>query len=94
MPNKYASGVAAALFKVSIPFLVCSYNKSGSKTQVFMKLGLCQVLTSDQGTEFNNQINKELMNLLDIDYRLTTPYHPQVNNRLERTLITLSHCIG
>ena len=43
-----------------------------------MKYGLCKVVTSDQGTEFNNAINQELMKLLKIDYRLTTPYHPQV----------------
>ena len=39
------------------------------------KYGLCKVVTSDQGTEFNNAINQELMKLLKIDYRLTTPYH-------------------
>ena len=46
--------------------------------QVFMKMGLCRVVTSDQGKEFNNKLNAELMKLLGIDHRLTTPYHPQV----------------
>ena len=45
-----------------------------------MKMGLCRVVTSDQGKEFNNQVNKELMDLLGIDYHLTTPYHPQVKS--------------
>ena len=43
-----------------------------------MKMGLCRVVTSDQGKEFNNHLNAELMKLLDIDHHLTTPYHPQV----------------
>ena len=43
-----------------------------------MKFGLCRVVTSDQGKEFNNNLNEELMKLLGIQHRLTTPYHPQV----------------
>ncbi len=43
-----------------------------------MKMGLCRVVTSDQGKEFNNKLNSELMKLLNIDHHLTTPYHPQV----------------
>ena len=43
-----------------------------------MRFGICRVVTSDQGSEFNNCLNQELMALLQIDYRLTTPYHPQV----------------
>ena len=43
-----------------------------------MRMGICSVITSDQGSEFNNSLNRELMALLKIDYRLTTPYHPQV----------------
>ena len=43
-----------------------------------MRMGLPQVITSDQGREFNNKLDKRLMKLLGIDHRLTTPYHPQV----------------
>ena len=44
-----------------------------------MRMGIPKVVTSDQGTEFNNQLNDEFMNLLSIDHRLSTPYHPQVS---------------
>ena len=45
-----------------------------------MRMGLCKVVTSDQGKEFNNALNKELMKKFGIDHRLTTPYHPQVRS--------------
>ena len=36
------------------------------------------MITSDQGSEFRNKLNKEIASLLKIDHRLTTAYHPQV----------------
>jgi len=43
-----------------------------------MRMGLPQVLTTDQGMEFRNQLNEEFMRSLGIKHRLTTTYHPQV----------------
>ena len=43
-----------------------------------MMFGLPNVITSDQGSEFNNKMDKQLMKMLNIEQRLTTPYHPQV----------------
>lgn len=43
-----------------------------------MRFGLLKVLTSDQGSEFNNSLDTMLMEMLGIDHSLTTPYHPQV----------------
>ena len=40
-----------------------------------MRFGLPRVITSDQGSEFNDT---ELMEMLGIEHRLTNPYHPQV----------------
>ena len=40
-------------------------------------MGLPCVITSDQDKEFNNRLDKKLMNLSGIEHRLTTPY-PQV----------------
>ena len=48
--------------------------------QVFMRMGIPQVVVSDQGREFNNALNDELAKTLGISRRLTTPYHPQVLN--------------
>ena len=43
-----------------------------------MIMGFPKVITSD-GKEFNNGLlDKELMELLGIEHRLTAAYHPQV----------------
>lgn len=44
-----------------------------------MQFGLPHIITTDQGSEFNNKLDKKLMKMLGIDHRFTTPYHPQVN---------------
>ena len=46
--------------------------------QIFMRMGIPRILTSDQGREFKNSLNEEMMQLLGIKYHLTTAYHPQV----------------
>ena len=43
-----------------------------------MMFGLPKVITSDQGGEFHNNLDDQLMAMLGIDHRLSTPYHPQV----------------
>lgn len=43
-----------------------------------MRMGIPRVITTDEGKEFNNSLNKELMKTLQINQRLTTAYHPQV----------------
>jgi len=58
-----------------------------------MRMGLCKVITSDQGKEFNNNLNKELMKNLGIDHRLTTPYHPQVRSLILYMAYTYVHIL-
>ena len=43
-----------------------------------MRMGLPRILTSDQGGEFRNEIDKNIMKLLGIKHHFITPYHPQV----------------
>ena len=54
--------------------------------QVFMRFGLPRAITSDQGKEFHNELNRELARRLQIDHRLSTPYHPQVRLRVQMHL--------
>ena len=42
-------------------------------------LALYAIGITDRGGEFNNDLNTELMNKLNIKHQLTTPYHPQVS---------------
>ena len=50
----------------------------GMPMQLFMRMGVPQVIVSDQGREFNNALNDDIAKQLGIRRRLTTPYHPQV----------------
>ena len=59
-------------------------------TQLFMIMGVPEVMMTDQGKKFHNQVNAELMKVFRIDHRMTTTYHPQANGldeRLNQTLI-------
>ena len=63
--------------RVKFTNCVCLLQECHAFLQVFMGMGLCKVITSDQGTEFKNNLNRELMQVLQIDDRLTMAYHPQ-----------------
>ena len=57
-------------------------------------MGLPSVMTTDQGTEFRNCVNEELMKVFGIQHRLTTAYHPQVNGLDERLNQTLANSLA
>lgn len=57
-------------------------------------MGVPSVLTTDQGKEFHNEINRLLMESFQIDHRLTTAYHPQANGLDERFNQTLCNAIA
>ena len=44
-----------------------------------MRMGIPKILTTDQGREFKNALNDELMKSLNIKHLLTKAYHPQVH---------------
>ncbi|KAL5491524.1 hypothetical protein EMCRGX_G016826 [Ephydatia muelleri] len=57
---------------------------ASSLFKIFMKMGLPAVITTDQGSEFKNQLNDEMMKILNIKHHLITAYHPQSNGLVER----------
>ena len=57
-------------------------------------MGLPSVITTDQGSEFNNRINAKLMKAFGIKHRLTTAYHPQANGLDERYNQTLINSLS
>ena len=44
-----------------------------------MRMGIPELLTSDNGSEFKNELDAQLAMSLGIKRIFTTPYHPQVN---------------
>ena len=63
-------------------------------TQICLLMGLSAVITSDQGREFHNALNKQLMDEFGIQHRLTTAYHPQANGLDERFNQTLVNTLS
>ena len=48
-------------------------------SQLFYLMVLPTVMTTDQGKEFHNRVNDELVKVFGIKHRLTAAYHPQAN---------------
>ena len=62
--------------------------------QICFVMGLPSVITTDQGREFNNQLNNNLTKQFGINHRLTTPYHPQADGLDERFNQTLVNAVA
>ena len=58
-----------------------------------MRMGIPQVIISDQGREFSNALDSSLATCLGLTRRLTTPYHPQANGLDERFNQTLQNML-
>eukprot|EP00731_Ephydatia_muelleri_P025782 Em0017g865a len=69
------------------------YFKKIVKGKIFMRMGIPRVLTTDNGTEFKNQLDTHLAEALGIKRIFTTPYHPQANGLDERFNQTLQNMI-
>ena len=62
--------------------------------RVFSVFGVPDILHSDQGKEFENQLVKELQSVLGYEKSRTTPYRPQGNSVLERVHSTLHNMLA
>ena len=62
--------------------------------QLFFTMGLPAVITTDQGKQFHNHFNAEMMNVFGIKHRMTTAYHPQSNGLDERYNQTLVNTVA
>ena len=81
LPTKEATGVANHLYKAHIAMYVhrslINYYTI-YHTKVFMRMGLPKLLTTDQGSEFKNNLLKTLMKKFNVKHVFATAYHPQV----------------
>eukprot|EP00731_Ephydatia_muelleri_P011915 Em0006g809a len=62
--------------------------------KIFMRMGLPNVLTTDNGSEFRNKLNAAMLKKLGIRYSFITPYHPQSNGLDERYNQTLQSMLS
>lgn len=60
---------------------------------VFCRHGWPDIIISDQGREFVNQLSSCLFKLTGIEHRISSPYHPQTNGLDERTNQTLTRAL-
>ena len=61
--------------------------------RLIIRYGVAEIVMSDQGREFVNQVNKELFTLSGTDHRISSAYHPQTNGLDERFNQTLSQAL-
>lgn len=52
------------------------------KKYIFNKYGASQAMISEGGTHFYNPLLKALLYKYRVQYRITTPYHPQTSEQL------------
>ena len=50
----------------------------------FLKFGAPQTLHTDQGTNFNSEVMRDICKIFMIDKTRTSPYHPQGNGQVQR----------
>jgi hypothetical protein len=62
--------------------------------QIICQHGCPQIILSDRGTHFNNQMEKRLTEKFKINHLLSTPYHPQTNGLVERFNRTLCESLA
>lgn len=56
---------------------------------LFCDIGFPKIIQSDNGTEFVNYLMQIITNDLQVDHRLSTPYHPRTNGAVERQVSNL-----
>jgi transposase InsO family protein len=78
---------------IALPDATASTVATTLDERIFAYMGLPECLHSDQGTQFEGQLMKELCQLWRIDKTRTTPYHPQANGMVERNNRTLGDAL-
>jgi hypothetical protein len=61
--------------------------------KLFCTIGFPKIIQSDNGSEFVNEIAKLMSQKLQVEHRLSTPYHPRSNGVAERYVRSLKDTI-
>jgi hypothetical protein len=62
--------------------------------QIICQHGCPQIILTDRGTHFNNNMLDRLMEKFEVKHLLSTPYHPQTNGLVERFNRTLCESLA
>jgi IS30 family transposase len=62
--------------------------------RIFYRLGACETLHFDQGSEFNSCLLTEITRQLNVYKTRTTSYRPNCNGQVERMYRTLHDCMA
>jgi hypothetical protein len=62
--------------------------------QIICQHGCPQIILSDRGTHFNNNMIAKLLEKFEINHLLSTPYHPQTNGLVEQFNRTLCESLA
>ena len=52
--------------------------------EIFQRMGIPKVMLTDQGTQFTGELMRGVQEILEIEAKFTTAYHPQTNGVVER----------
>ena len=87
--NRYALTVQCNLTKfidaVPIPDKGAITVARALVEQIFCRYGVCKTLRTDLGTEFMNEVLREICSLLKITHKKSTPVHHETIGSLERS---------
>ncbi|KZR96435.1 Uncharacterized protein APZ42_009225, partial [Daphnia magna] len=62
--------------------------------EIVLRHGAPEGVVTDCGKCFVEEFTKEVMRLMEVDHRTTTPYHPQANGLVERLNPTLGDMLS
>lgn len=61
--------------------------------EIFGRLGNCETIVSDNGTQFTSKLFEEFCAINNITHLRTAPYHPQSNGQAERFVDTVKRAL-
>lgn len=78
---------------VALPEISAMTTAKALVEKIFYQHGAPRCILSDRGSQFTSKLFKHLLNILKIEQRLTTAWHPQCNGQTERANKTLCQII-
>ena len=62
--------------------------------EFFSRFGVPRQIKSDRGRQFECELFREMCSLLEVEHKMSTPFHPQGNSRVERMVKVVGNLIS